>query len=352
MRIILSLAALCLATAGASAQSYSHEPGTYRLGGTYGVVNSVDADSCAATCGQDDACLAWSFQRATEALGPARCELKQFIGRAEKNPLNISGVSPRFASSGQAASISTPAHGLLRGGPSLNTNPPVQNRPAIARPAPAPLRTPAAPRPTPVTLPPPAATPVRAIPALPPAPPLPAAPVAAPPPVPITPINVPTLPAVPTPPAPETTLPPGAVLRDAPPPDISFAPLDPVPASAPQISPPEANNVTIPKRVRAAAPEAPTLDTVPAGTTSLPPATRSTPYNKLRNRRYPNYTVSRDSVKTADDLEREAKAAEAGAKAAGETIVESLELETTDLATDIGQPVPTERGARSGGGGS
>ncbi len=95
----LFAAALSLA-AGAHADDFSHEPQTYRFGGTYSIVAAADPAACAMACGSDDACLAWSFQRETGGLGPSRCELKRTLGRPEANPLMVSGVAPHLFEEG------------------------------------------------------------------------------------------------------------------------------------------------------------------------------------------------------------------------------------------------------------
>lgn len=99
---ILFAAALSLA-ASAHAGEFSYEPGTYRFGGTYSIVAATDPDACAMTCGSDDACLAWSFQRQTGGLGPSRCELKRTLGRSEANPLMVSGVAPQLFEEGSVS---------------------------------------------------------------------------------------------------------------------------------------------------------------------------------------------------------------------------------------------------------
>ena len=142
MRILLPAAATLIFCMSASAQSYSYEPDTYRHGGTYSTTISGSPDACAQACGADQKCLVWSFRKPDTAAGPAQCELKQSIGHAEENALMISGVSPRF-SSDQQAYVPPSADDLL-GGETAN----VERAPEAftvratpsPRPAPAPTR--------------------------------------------------------------------------------------------------------------------------------------------------------------------------------------------------------------------
>ncbi|MBK8196816.1 MAG: hypothetical protein IPK75_00500 [Acidobacteria bacterium] len=71
-----------------------HERFRYRHGATYAVIDGTTPLACQISCGDDDACHAWSF---VEAYGgaPARCELKRGGGKSEENLLATSGVSPR-----------------------------------------------------------------------------------------------------------------------------------------------------------------------------------------------------------------------------------------------------------------
>ncbi|MEO0882737.1 MAG: PAN domain-containing protein, partial [Pseudomonadota bacterium] len=98
MRASIVLAALIglSGTAISEEDGYSHEQKTYRFGGTYKVIAATDVQSCANRCQLEDVCLAWSFQRETQGLGTARCELKSSVGRAEENALMVSGISPRL----------------------------------------------------------------------------------------------------------------------------------------------------------------------------------------------------------------------------------------------------------------
>ncbi|MEM9668286.1 MAG: PAN domain-containing protein [Pseudomonadota bacterium] len=90
------------AAAVADEHDYSHEQQTYRHGGTYEIVSADDANACASACEADGLCKAWSFQRETSGLGPARCELKSAIGKREENALMVSGISPRYSNYGIA----------------------------------------------------------------------------------------------------------------------------------------------------------------------------------------------------------------------------------------------------------
>ena len=115
MRVILPAAAALIFSMGASAQTYSHEANTYRHGGTYSTVQSSSEQSCAETCRADTQCLVWSFRKPQTGVGPSQCELKQSIGYAENNPTMTSGISPRFASQHQAAPRPEVSNGLLGG---------------------------------------------------------------------------------------------------------------------------------------------------------------------------------------------------------------------------------------------
>lgn len=99
----------------ADEHDYSHEQKTYRFGGTYEVVSAGDAQACANVCQSDEACKAWSFQRETDGMGAARCELKNTIGKAEENALMVSGISPRLADIGNAPKIEDSENQLLGG---------------------------------------------------------------------------------------------------------------------------------------------------------------------------------------------------------------------------------------------
>lgn len=321
MRALFTLAALALALSGADAQTYSHEPNTYRHGGTYAVVGANSAESCARQCDRDQICLAWSFQRATRDLGNARCELKQTTGRAQTNPLMISGISPRLSAQGQATQIRRPS-GLL-GAPTRPANNIIRQNVA-----PAPLSTPAgrtvitprpapAPRPAPTPAPAPTFTPA----------PIQAAPVQTPP----QPVAPPTPPATTQDrinvPVTQEPLPPGAILRETPPPTISFAPLTdqpPVPATDQQ---------TLVNQIRQA----------PPATRPVTPLRTQRPNRKPETQTYPIYSVNRDVAQTPDELAEE--------QTYSETIIENLELDGEDLAADIGQPVIRDRNGRPRPGG-
>jgi hypothetical protein len=120
MRILLPAAATLIFCMSASAQSYSHEPDTYRHGGTYSTVQSSSEQACAETCRADTKCLVWSFRKPNTAAGPSQCELKQTIGHAEENALMTSGVSPRFSEQQQAV-VAPPSSSGLLGGTSSQT---------------------------------------------------------------------------------------------------------------------------------------------------------------------------------------------------------------------------------------
>ncbi|MEO1406960.1 MAG: PAN domain-containing protein [Pseudomonadota bacterium] len=113
---ILIAATVALAgSAIAEDDGYSYEQKTYRYGGTYSVVSAEHAAECASSCGFDGACKAWSFQRETEGLGLARCELKNTIGKREENALMVSGLSPRLSDYGNAPTDEKDGGELLGG---------------------------------------------------------------------------------------------------------------------------------------------------------------------------------------------------------------------------------------------
>lgn len=162
----------------------------------------------------------------------------------------------------------------------------------------------------------------------------------------------------------QSELPPGSVLRESPPPQISFRPLDAVPAPAPApvptpsiapppvpaaVSPPPARQpefITLPRSKDKKTPSATQLTTVPAGSIPPPVATEATPYNNLRNRAVPNFSVNNDTVLTPEQFEAQEKQAR--------EIIESVDIDSVDIANDVGQPL--DRNAleqrQSGGGGS
>lgn len=115
MRFLVPSAFVLVCALGASAQSYSNEPNTYRHGGTYSTTQAHSEQSCAETCRADTKCLAWSFLKPDTGIGSSTCELKQTLGTAEENPLMTSGVSPRFASQHQAAPRPESTDDLLGG---------------------------------------------------------------------------------------------------------------------------------------------------------------------------------------------------------------------------------------------
>ena len=388
MRIFISIATFAVIASGASAQqTYSNEPNTYRYGGTYKTVNASTPNSCASLCGQEQVCLAWSYQRQTRGFGGARCELKSTIGRAVNNPLMISGISPQLSSQGQAAQRSPQSTGTLLGGPSTqapqtfirnsSTSTPL-SAPRALTPAPAPVQRPAPPPVQTFTSPQPAPT-IRAIPQPAPLqniapPPPPAAVRPAQPnlqpgefvsPVPPAPVGR-TLPPPPTSPplaaqppriqVPVTQgdLPPGSVLRNAPPPQISFAPPEatplpatpPVPVAPAPVQSPE--TITLPRSSKSTQRAPRQLQTVPAGSIPAPVATPATPYNNLRNQTVPSFSVNNDTVPTPEELE--------AADKASREIIEKVELDSVDLAEDVGQPIGRDlveerRRANTGGGG-
>jgi|GEM_PF-4438658 len=439
MRYLLSLASFALIASTAAAQSqsqgqYSHEQNTYRTGTPYQTVSIGSVTSCAALCGQDQTCKAWSFQRRT-ALGPASCELKANIGRAEANPLMVSGINPRIASEGQASvQRRIPSVDTLLGGPTTRPVPTastgtipaprapftiIRNNTANSRPV-APTRPPApiapiAPIASDRQLPPPPQI-RQVVPPPPPAAPAPIvnrAPVAiAPPPSAgavrqaITPapqpprleqlapssssnpisilqageFNTPTA-STPPPaqprinvPVTQGNIPEGAILRDAPPPQISFTPLATAPlnqsqetlANQIQSAPPTGTAGqtvqapapaitqelgTFPRRTPTATRPAPKpINTAPAGSIPPPPVTPETPYNQLRDNAFPAYSVNKSTALTPEELAAEQAAEEAREKA---KVIEKLDLEGNDLASDVGAPVSqgrTQRRRPTGGG--
>ena len=459
MRHLLSFASFALIASTAAAQSqgqYSHEPNTYRTGTSYQTVSIGSVTSCAALCGQDQTCKAWSFQRRT-ALGPASCELKANIGRAEANPLMVSGINPRIASQGQAnPTRRIPSADTLLGGPtaravtaapsgtiqapsapfSVTRNNTTNSRPVAPTRPPAPIAPTAptrqAPPPPPIRLiappPPPAApapivrrnpvtsagsaiAPTRTLPPPPgvPAPVVSRAPIAIAPPPAAAPIRQAITPA-PKPPrleqlappssnnsisilqagefsTPTTRTPPrinvpveqgnipdGAILRDAPPPQISFTPLTTAPLdqtqetltrqiqSAPPVSaagqtvqapaPTVTQELaTFPRRTPTATRPAPKpINTAPAGSVPPPPVTPATPYNQLRDNAFPAYSVNNSTALTPEELAAEQAAQEAREKA---KVIETLNLDGNDLASDVGAPVSQDRTQRrrpTGGG--
>ena len=115
MRFLVPSAAILVCALGASAQSYSNEPNTYRHGGTYSTLQSHSEQSCAESCRADTNCLAWSFLKPHTGIAASTCELKQTVGNAEENPLMTSGVSPRLSSQHQAAPRPEPTNNLLGG---------------------------------------------------------------------------------------------------------------------------------------------------------------------------------------------------------------------------------------------
>ena len=386
MRTFISIATFAVIASGASAQqTYSNEPNTYRYGGTYKTVNASTANSCASLCGQEQVCLAWSYQRQTRGFGGARCELKSTIGRAVNNPLMISGISPQLSSQGQTAQRSPQSTGTLLGGPSTrapqtyirNSNASTRlTAPSALTPAPAPVQRPAPPQ-VQTFIPLQPAPTIRAIPQ-----PKPLQNIA-PPPAAVRPVQpnvqsefrTPVAPApigrtLPPPPAsppltPERPriqvpvtqgdLPPGSVLRNAPPPQISFSPPEatPLPAIPPGAVAPtpvrSPETITLPRSSKSTQRAPRQLKTVPAGTIPAPVATPATPYNNLRNQKVPSFSVNNDTVPTPEELE--------AADKASREIIEKVELDSVDLAEDVGQPIGRDlveerRRANTGGGGS
>lgn len=462
MRYLLSLASFALIASTAASQSphqgqYSHEQNTYRTGTPYQTVSIGSVTSCAALCGQDQTCKAWSFQRQT-SIGPASCELKANIGRAEANPLMVSGINPRIASEGQASiQRRIPSVDTLLGGPTsrpVSAAPTgtiqaprapftiIRNNTANSRPA-APARPPVpiapiapirqAPPPPPIrqVAPPPSvrpapiapvrpAAPIRQVPpppqirqiAPPPPPPAVPAPIVSRNPVAIAPppsaasarqvitpapkpprldqlappsstssisilqageFNAPTVPAPARPqprinvPVTQGNIPEGAILRDAPPPQISFTPLASAPLSPGQetlargiqSAPPTGTAgqavqapapattqelATFPRRTPTATRPAPKpINTAPAGSVPPPLVTPETPYNQLRDNAFPAYSVNKSTALTPEELAIEQAAEEAREKA---KVIETLNLDGTDLASDVGAPVSQDRTQR------
>lgn len=431
MRTLLSLASLALIASAASAQSeYSNEPNTYRYGATYNTVGAASAASCAAICAQDRVCKAWSFQKSTRALGPAKCELQGTIGPAVNNPLMISGINPLIASQGQATvQRRIPAVNTLRGAPvnvvrnSTASSLPAAPRALIARPNPtpqplpqarqrftppppapiqsaAPRQQPAAPlQPSRIATPGPAfvapatpTLPTRNVSAPPPRPPAPIIQAAPPPPPPAAPIiqsaPTPTAPARINVPVTQGTLPPNAIIRDTAPPQVSFTPLGrapvnnnvqpAVPAPPPVPRPtsagtqvtsapvtattrPTTETATYPRRTQQSQRAAPKpITTAPAGSIPPPAVTEATPYNRLINQERPSFSVNKSTALTPEELALEQAAAEAAEKAAASkapVIIDKINLDGGDLASEVGAPLgpnrlQDQRRARAGGGGS
>lgn len=439
MRTFLTLAGFALIASAANTASaqdqYSHEPNTYRFGTPYQIVGASSHTSCAALCGQDQVCKSWSFQRAT-SLGPSQCELKSSIGRAEANPLMISGINPRIASEGQALQRRIPSINTLLGAPTAQApiNTVVRNRtasslPATPRPFTPRLQAPPAPRgliratpvPTPpqnvrTFTPPPAPQIQQALPARPIAAPatrpaLRPAPVAAPTPAPVpvpqrafvpvplpAPVSVPVTVASP-PSAPQSApqsappsarinvpvaqadIPTGAILRDAPPPQVSFTPLSntpapsqtrqalpPPPAQASRAATPAGTTISVgnpqssetgtyPRRTQTQRAAPKPINTVPAGTVAPPAVTPETPYNRFRAQERPAFSVNNSGALTPDELAAEQAALEAAEKAAQQkapVILDKVNVGSSDLASERGAPVGPLRNpqqtTRTGGG--
>lgn len=415
MRVLLSIACLALITGTASAQQYTHETGTYRYGGTYSKIQTNSAASCAALCAQESVCRSWSFQRATKGFGSATCELKAIVGNAVKNPLMISGINPviaRQAQTGVGPVATAPVRqpeALLGAAQSSPSSTIVRNTvpralPAAPRPLPPVQNSRPAPLPAPVVQAAPArpiAPAPRIIPAAPAVPATPApvvikqpvarpqitpAPVtAAAPSVPREPINAPVT---------EGQLPQGAVLVQTPPPTVSFAPptaLPPVaagsavaapastvstapppppqpaqvpsvgaitpvaPTPAPAVVPTVPETVTFPKRSEPKPTASKLLNTVPAGSVPPAPVAKNKPYQNLSQNKFPRYSVNNITVLTPDQY-AQGQATEAAAQDENDQLfetLESVELGDTDLAADIGDPLPprNERGPGAPGGG-
>jgi len=335
MRTLISLATLALVASSATAQqSEAGEENTYRYGGTYSTVGAGSAASCAALCNQDQTCMAWSFQRATEGLGEASCELKSTIGRSISNPLMTSGINPRIATVGQARQRRIPSTDTLLGAPVAisSANTVVRNSTASSQPA---ALRPPLPLPAPVS-----ETTSTSDQGQNPTPPPAQLEEAAPPPPPVE----QAVQTEPTPPSAVLTRseidalvekserPADAVLLDAPPPQVSFTPL-------------EGTKVTI----HVEEPET-KLETValPSDPMPQPQATGSRPYKNLRNRTHPRFSVNNGTALTLEELEQQ--------QALADLTIERVEIDSEDLATDIGQPVVRDqirqRSRVSAGGGS
>ena len=311
MRSLISLATLVLIASPAAAQ-HEGEVGTYRYGGTYNTVGTGSAGSCAALCNEDEICKAWSFQRATAGLGDASCELKSTIGRSVSNPLMTSGINPRLATVGQARQRRLPSTDTLLGAPdsspSLKTI--VRNSTASSIPA------------TPAPLTPPPA-------------PVEQAPTPAPQPVVLTPSEIEAL-------VTKSERPAASVVRETPAPQVSFKPLEETPptppkaaAAAPSVTPaPEAetDTITFPTTKRASSETPPQLNTVPASSVPAQPADPAKPYKNLRNRTYPTFSVNSGTTLTGEELAQQDALA-------NETTIESVQIDSVDLASDIGAPI-------------
>ena len=269
--------------------------------------------------------------------------------------------------------------------------PVVQPAPIVRRAAPAPRPAlPAAPRPAPVVQAPvvqPAPIVRRAAPApRPPAPPVTSRTSTLPPPPGVANerIQVPVT---------QGDLPDGAVFRTAPPPQISFAPPAALPAPAGTIvsSPPVAPNfpsvttpptpapvpsatretITLPKSTRTKS-EPKLLNTVPAGSVPAAAPNPNKPYENLGSSEFPDFSVNNNTVLTPDQYEAQIAAEAAAASKAvneptslvqeGDQLFETLDsvnLDGTDLATDVGAPLappnqrrPGSTGSTARGGGS
>lgn len=374
MRTLTSLTTVALLAGMAGAQSAPYEDNTYRYGATYRIVATGSAASCIALCAQDQVCQAWSFQRATQSLGGALCELKATIGPAVNNPLMTSGISPRLANARHGARSSHPIQTSpsLLGGPtaslhsgSVKGSVTGAHSGSVIRSVPVTSQIPIAPartlvrHPTASSLTPPPA-PVSST-----TPPVrqvikaqPAAPGA------ITTararVNVPVI---------QGDMPPGAILLKSAPPQISFEPLSaaplpsppasspPTPLTAPAVAPRQVAKATVagetislPKSTRQVAAAPAPLNTVPAGSVPAPEATPTKPYSALRNRKYPDFSVNKARALTPEELAEQEQAAD-------RQILDRVNIDSVDLAEDIGEPIiqnPAQRRplARTGGGGS
>ncbi|WP_034829033.1 PAN domain-containing protein [Hyphomonas pacifica] len=103
--LILACLAIPVATATA-APAGEQETGIYRLGGTYDYSFTETEDACEAICAADEACVAWSFVKSNSADN-SRCELKDTVGAAQRNPFATSGKSAASASGVSTDSAST-----------------------------------------------------------------------------------------------------------------------------------------------------------------------------------------------------------------------------------------------------
>ena len=126
---------------------------------------------------------------------------------------------------------------------------------------------------------------------------------------------------------------------------MSFTPLEPASTPPPPAAPKTpTETVTLPRATKVEK-QPVTLNTVPAGSVPAPQATANQPYNNLRNRSFPDFSVNKQRALTPEEL---------AAQQAESKTIEKVDLDGIDLANDIGQPVDPNRRtppvARGGGG--